>query len=151
MIILIESLLFFPVFVNRHDYAWTGCEINKWVDVQRKLDYKRLINWTATTTATLKQWWLHCFVSKIRTPEFQNGGFFLACEDFGRRFDYQFPACDFVRFKVEISSCTLIPLFRPGSAHSGSASWDDCDRVFPDELRVISFPDRFPHYAWTAA
>ena len=23
--------------------------------------------------------------------------------------------------------------------------------MFPDELRVSSFPDRFPHYAWTAA
>ena len=52
---------------------------------------------------------------------------------------------------MEISSSTLIPLFRPGSVHIGSASWYDCDRVFPDELRVSSFPDRFPHYAWTAA
>ena len=57
----------------------------------------------------------------------------------------------FFFFKVEISSRTLIPLFRPGSVHSGSASRDDCDRVFPDELRVSSFPDRFPHNAWTAA
>ena len=54
-------------------------------------------------------------------------------------------------FKVEISSRTLIPRFRPGSVYSGSASWDDCDRVFPDELRVTSFPDGFPHYVWTAA
>ena len=23
--------------------------------------------------------------------------------------------------------------------------------MFPDELRVSSFPDRFPHYAWTVA
>ena len=53
--------------------------------------------------------------------------------------------------KVEISSRTLISLFRPASVHSGSASCDDCDRVFPDELRVSSFPDRFPHYAQTAA
>ena len=30
--------------------------------------------------------------------------------------------------KVEISKRTLIPLFRPGSVHSGSASGDDCDR-----------------------
>ena len=30
--------------------------------------------------------------------------------------------------KMEISSCTLIPLFRPRSVHSGSASWDDCGR-----------------------
>ena len=56
----------------------------------------------------------------------------------------------FFFFKVEISLCTLIPLFRPGSVHSGSASWDECDWVFPDDLHVSSFPDRFPHYAWTA-
>ena len=50
-----------------------------------------------------------------------------------------------------ISSGTLIPLFTPELVHSGSVSWDDCNRVFPDELRVSSFPDRFPHSAWTAA
>ena len=27
----------------------------------------------------------------------------------------------------------------------------DCGRVFPDELRVISFPDRFPYDACAAA
>ena len=54
-------------------------------------------------------------------------------------------------FKVEISPRTLIPLFRLGSVHIGSASWDDSDPAFPDELRVSSFPDRFPHYAWMAA
>ena len=53
-------------------------------------------------------------------------------------------------FLVEISSTTLIPLFRPESVNSGSASWDDCGPVFPGELRVSSFPDRFPHYAWTS-
>ena len=52
---------------------------------------------------------------------------------------------------MEISSRTLLPLFRPGSVHSGSASWNHFGRLFPDELRVSSFPDRFPHYAWTAA
>ena len=49
-------------------------------------------------------------------------GFFLTYEDFGRMFDNSFSACAFS------------PLFRPESVHSGSASWDDCDRVFPDEL-----------------
>ena len=29
-------------------------------------------------------------------------------------------------FKVEIRSCTLIPLFMPGSVYSGSVSWDGC-------------------------
>ena len=70
-------------------------------------------------------------------------------------FDHSFPACSFFFlsffFNVKISSRTLITLFRPGSVHSGSASWDDCDWVFADELRVNSFPDRFPHYACTAA
>ena len=33
----------------------------------------------------------------------------------------------------------------PGSVRSGSASWDDCGRMFHDKLRVSSFPDWFPH------
>ena len=52
----------------------------------------------------------------------------------------------FFFFSVEIKSRILIPLFRPWSVHSGSANWEDQGRVFPDELRVSSFPDRFPHY-----
>ena len=56
------------------------------------------------------------------------GGFFLACKDFWRMFDNSFPACIF--FKVEISWHILIPLFRPGSVHNGSASLDNCDWVF---------------------
>ena len=78
------------------------------------------------------------------------GGFFLACEDLGSMFDNSLPACAFF-FNVEISSRTLISLFRPGSVHSGSASSDDCDRVFPDELRESSFRYRFLNSAWTAA
>ena len=61
------------------------------------------------------------------------------------------PCLCFFFFLVNISSCTLFPLFRPGSVHIGSASCDDCDQVFPDKLRVSLFPDRFPHYAWTTA
>ena len=37
------------------------------------------------------------------------------------------------------------------SAVAQRAETTDCDRVFPGELRVSSFPDRFPHCAWTAA
>ena len=59
--------------------------------------------------------------------------------------------CYFFFCKVEMRSRTLIPLRRPKSVHSGSASWDDCGRVFPDELRVSLFPDRFPRYAYIAA
>ena len=70
------------------------------------------------------------------------GGFFLTCEELGRMFDHLFPACA-VFSRVEISLRTLIPLIRPGSVHSGSATWDDCCQVLPVELRVSSFPDRF--------
>ena len=70
----------------------------------------------------------------------------------GRMFDHSFPPPQrFFLFKVEISARTLAPLFSSGSVHSGPASYDDCGWVFPDELRVSLFPDRFPHYAWTAA
>ena len=55
------------------------------------------------------------------------------------------PAPFFFFFWMEISSRALIPLFRPGSVNSDSASWDDCGRKFSDKLRVSSFPDRFPH------
>ena len=41
---------------------------------------------------------------------------------------------------VEISSRTPIPLFKPGSDHSGSVSEDDCGRAHSDELRVSLFP-----------
>ena len=62
-------------------------------------------------------------------------------EVFGRRLDHWSLACAFFFFfLVEISSRTLIPRFRPGSVHSGSASGDDCGRVFPDDLRVSLFP-----------
>ena len=69
----------------------------------------------------------------------------------GRMFDQSFPACDFFFFSVEISLRALFPLFMPGLVHSGSVSLDDCGRVFPDDLRVSSFPDRLPHCAWTVA
>ena len=68
------------------------------------------------------------------------GGFFLACEDFGRMFDHSFPVCTFFFFffKVEISSRTLILLFMPGSVHSGSASWDGCGWMFPVRAILVT-------------
>ena len=46
----------------------------------------------------------------------------------------------FFFFKVEISSRTLIPFFRPGSVHSDSASRDDCEGalVYARGSRLIS-------------
>ena len=77
---------------------------------------------------------------------------FLACEALQRMLT-NFLAVLFLSFffEVEISLHTLIPLFMPGSVHSGSESWDNCGQMFPDKLRVRSFPDRFPHYACTVA
>ena len=72
-----------------------------------------------------------------------SGGFFLVCEDFGRIINHSFPTCTLKKFslKVEINLCKLIPLFRPGSAHSGSASWADCDQVFLMSCVWARFPD----------
>ena len=59
------------------------------------------------------------------------------------------PALYYYFLEVEISSCTPIPLCRPGSVHSGSASWDDCGSPLTSCVWA-HFPDRFPQYAWTA-
>ena len=70
-------------------------------------------------------------------------GLFLACEDFWENVRQFIPRLRFFFlffFKVEISSCTLISLFRPGLVHSDSASWDDCGRIFPKELHLSPFP-----------
>ena len=45
-----------------------------------------------------------------------------------------------VCFEVDMNSLTPIPLFRPGSVHSDSSTWDDCGQVCPDKLCVGSFP-----------
>ena len=62
--------------------------------------------------------------------------FFLACEDLGERLDDSFsPACPFYFSKWSARAHQFhhsIPLFH-------SASWDDCGRMFPDELPVSSF------------
>ena len=54
------------------------------------------------------------------------GGSFLAGEDFGRMSDESFPPAliffIYLFILVEISSRALIPPFRPGSIHRGSAS-----------------------------
>ena len=49
------------------------------------------------------------------------GGFSLTCKDFGENIRQCIPRLRFF-FKVEISSSKLIPLLKPGSVHSGSAS-----------------------------
>ena len=74
------------------------------------------------------------------------GGFFLVLRGFLREWSNIHSRLRFFFFfEVEISSRTLIPLFVPGSVHSGSANWDDYGQMFPDKLRASSFPDRFPH------
>ena len=83
------------------------------------------------------------------------GGSFFACEDFESSFDHSFPACTFflLFFKVDVTSHKLIPIFRRESVHSGLASWGDCGRVFPNKLRVSSFPcvwnSQTASYWWT--
>ena len=63
-------------------------------------------------------------------------------------FDNSFPACALIVVVAVVVVVVVVPLFKPGSDHSGSRA--ECDRVFPDKLRMSSFPDRFSHCAWTA-
>ena len=63
---------------------------------------------TVTFVRFIKWWWWWWWL-------------FPGRQGFGRMFDNLFLACTFF-FKVEISLHTLIPLFKPGSVHSGSAS-----------------------------
>ena len=76
--------------------------------------------------------------------------FFLACEDIWEKVRPFIPTCAFF-LKWGLARTHLFHSFSSGSVHSDSANRDDCVLVSPDELRVSSFPDRFPHYAWTAA
>ena len=62
---------------------------------------------------------------------------------------HSLPALSSSFFKVEIRLHTLIPLFRPGSVHSGSASGDDHGWVLRNDLPVSSFTDKFQHFAWS--
>ena len=116
---------------------------------QVKVETTKELNYTSATTTKYVQkvhaakdlemvvmvWWL--FPRLLGFGE--NVQVFISC------------LCLFFFFKVEISARTFIPLFMPGSVHSGSASRDDSGGMFPDKLCVSSFLDRFPHYVWTAA
>ena len=83
----------------------------------------------------------YCFFLAAAYSFVHGGGVLLACEDFGRIFNHSFPACAFkFFFLVEMNSRTLIPLFTPGSIHSGSASRDDCGRVFREALSTKPHP-----------
>ena len=65
---------------------------------------------------------------------------FLCTQGFWEKVQEIIPHLHFLLllYIVEISSPTLIPLFRPGSVHSGSWSWGDCGWVFPDKFGVCS-------------
>ena len=69
-------------------------------------------------------------------PEFS--GFFLAREEFGKNVR-QFIPCLHFFFKVEIKSCTLIPLLGQDQSTVAQQAEVTVARVFPDELSVSSF------------
>ena len=80
------------------------------------------------------------------------GDFLLACEESGERFNNSFPPALFIALNGDQRPHQFqFSFFRSGSVHRGSASWYDCGQVFPNELHVSLFPDRFPLYAWTVA
>ena len=129
----------------------TGCSPDLWcqaINHRNQLSILLHITWHTSPQQSILYLpdgvTVHCPLKTILSL-FGGSGFFLTCEDLRKMFNYSFLLAFF--FKVEISWCTLIPLFMPGSVHSGSACWDDCGQIFPYKLCVSSFPDRFPHYA----
>ena len=64
-------------------------------------------------------------------------------------FDNLFPTCAFFFLKWRLAHAHKFHSL--GQDQPTVTQRADCDRVFPDELCVSSFPDWFPHYAWTAA
>ena len=59
-------------------------------------------------------------------------------QGFQENVNHSFPACALKKTQhyVEISLHTLLPLLMPRLVHSGSVSWDDFGRMFPDKLCV---------------
>ena len=103
--------------------------------------------WEPITTTSCN--WLGCQATRHQTPlVVVVDAFFLAREDSGRMFDSSFPACAF--FKGLACTYSFHSSGQDQSVHSGSVNWENCDWVFPDELRMSLFLDRFPYNAWTA-
>ena len=74
------------------------------------------------------------------------GGFLLTCENLVGRFDDSFPTCAFfLLLKWKLAHAHQFHSFSQDQFRNVLASRDNCGQVFPDELRVSSFP----HYAWT--
>ena len=123
-IILIRPTVSFGKFLTVYNYlphACTDCYV--WENVNTHALDRDFLPFLKAYSITMPK--VH------GTCNFEIGAFFFACEDFGRMSEYTFPACAFFFFfLVECSLRTLTPLFTPGSIHSGSASWDDCDRLF---------------------
>ena len=115
------------------------------------LNWKVLFAWLSHFLMEWHDWFSECVF--LWWCDGGGGGFLLTCENFVGMFNHLFPTCAFFFFffEVEISLHTLIWLYRPESAHSGSESLGNSGWVFPDKLCVSSFPDRFPRYAWAAA
>ena len=61
-------------------------------------------------------------------------------------FNESFPACafSFLFLRGDELANTKSTLLGQGSVHNGSASWDDCDQAFTDELHVSSFRSCVP-------
>ena len=75
-------------------------------------------------------------------------GIFLHLQGFGGKFNTSFPAyTSSFFFKQGISSCTPISLFKPGSVHSDSASWDDCLwALLQSDFEGLPWKTLFCHY-----
>ena len=79
-------------------------------------------------------------------------GFVLVGDEFGRMFHHSFPACALLLLLFRKWRLPCAHLFYSlGQDQSTVAErTETTGRVFPDKLRVSSFPERFPHSSRTA-
>ena len=130
-------------------FTWVIKEVSyRWINTHKILQN------TASTSVhnshiTPKCFWLRNYTNQ-KAVHWLVVAFSSLARIWGECSTISFQPLRFKKKKKEIRSHTVTPLFRPGSVHRGSASWDDCSWVFPDELSVNLLSDRFPLYAWTA-
>ena len=95
------------------------------------------------------------FTCTLRITQIQHDCFFLALRRFGRMFDHSFLAgafllIFFILIKWRLARAHWFHSSGQDQSTVTQRTETDFGRVFHGELRVRSFPVRFPHSAWTA-
>ena len=105
-----------------------------------------------TTIKVFSAAWTSYIATEEVSVDSDDDGLFLACDDFWGKVWRFIPGQRVPLLLLLLSGDKPAQnQFHPLARISPQwLSEDDCGRVFPDELRASSFPDRFQHYTKTA-